>query len=281
MLRLISFCFACFELSCALGWPAVHVDDRDASPSIELSLEPAGSPLPALSVAVERADSDRLRLESAMMENLQLAQALVLAGAKKQISRVVSSFADSISDATVQSPIVSGVSFLDRQSHEPRPVSFKVHVAPESEPGDVAMRKVMEFGRTLHQAERRELEKAISDVAMLGDFVVGELDARLRRELTKLSDRRLLGPRSFLDSRGVQVPLDPQASVRVVPASAPFPTAASLVDGLSRRARASFGLVRARADLLLLDMAQSLNRAARDALKVFAFRIEAQLGANQ
>lgn len=273
-----------FLVSCCVShvraWPAAanHVPTAEQSPSIEVSLGPPLHPLLQISDGIAGLDQSREAFESAMMSKVRQAGQQALVSARKDISAVMRRFLRSFSDAAEQSPSVlmsdkrlgHRASFFAKQtSANSGDTSFVVHVRRGHSPDASVQQHIKAFEQSRSDSETDIFQKAIAEIADLGDRVGVELEALLDSESRSLKESTKNNARSRVGFLEVSTSLEGAAvpPVTVTDSDSKYPTIETLVQDMAQRRLDAETLVQWQIEQVKLDLMQAANIAIEEALE--------------
>ena len=225
-----------------------------AAPVVNVRLSPPAS-IPGMGEEVGKLEDARRSMESAALQQLDVAFRDAIRSAESRIGGAVAEFAPEVLRAA------SPLSFVDASAGSMADAShFRLKVSPVSAPSRAILQKVKLVEGVRAAQEDAMIGQGVKELQLLVDIVVGELSS----ELSALKHRgSAASGTGFLASSKAADVLD----VRFLPPEAPFPTIAGLVQAMESRRTESEGAVRKRIAELELKLLQALNAMVAKTLR--------------
>lgn len=275
--------------ACASPWLETPTLTADHLPSVEVSLYPPAHSS-AASAEINRLESSRESLESAMMKQVNRATQHASTIAQERVAQIAAQLIHSLRDSALQKSLTPGrfsasekrkaSSFLQRQSQQttPKSSSFTVHVDKVSSPTtDFLLQSIDKIEEERAAKEKRMFEQYLAEITELPNLVVSEFQAQITKHFHDMKDEQVAVPTvgsheqtSFMQtstlSTHAEAPAPTQAHVRVVESSAQFPTVESDVQDIESRRDDAEKLIREQIHLAKLNVLRIANVAAKNSL---------------
>lgn len=249
----------------------------DEFPEIELSLAPPVHPAPDALLAIGSLEMARERAQSAFVADFHRAARALRAHARARIGEIAAHASRALCGPSGGQLLRSRASFLGEnrpEAEHARPMGLRVRVLGSRQPLPAPHAQLMrDMERVRADAEEQRVRKALR---AMGDIVARALD-ELSASVEEHVARALAPPASGrfgavgfaekLSGRSREGQLSPPANVHIVPGPAPYPTLASLVEGMNDRRGVSESLESAGMMRVLANLLQEINAMAAHALQ--------------
>lgn len=260
---ILSCCFALIRSE----WPVPFVVDSGSVPNVEVSLDAPSKPLPDVSDEVGKLDADREAKQEMHRDKLVRAFNQELASARLRIAAVLEGVQHHVSDQSKKMEHMSAqepVHVVEPATSFLKSNIVRVVVAPENPTPESAHAAIARIEDARAADDDAWFEAAVAGMHGLTDMVVSAVESEINAAVkaTPLPGS-LSRSANFLQvgegARDHAVLGTAGANVRVVGASAPYPTVQSLVDGLEARRDISEDFGKAQALSMYLKLLEYEN----------------------
>lgn len=277
----LSICIFLVAGASAQTWPIPYEVTPDTLPNIEVHLAPPVHPLPQVAAEIQVLDKMRERSEEEKMAQLEIAFNAALESAKGQIADAVGQALKVFDDPKIwkterkSASTHSGqVSFLQQRLNSAEEPTVRVKALAAPPPSPTIKSKIDGLEEERAAMETHMLDTAVAEMGELTKIVIAEVEKALQLQL----EPWLVSSGSLLHVRAKQIPgypegLPKQLNVRVGASDVPYPTIASLVQGMESRRDTAENLIRQRVLELELKLLKAENAMIKEALDAAVGRV--------